>query len=473
MLRVKGLSAVDAQTIKDLLSVANPKRAQARRFAGWASNDIPKYLVGFVPDADDLLIAPGAGAAVWSTLRQLGYLVTFGSPEPTITPFGEYLGELRPEQHEAMDALGSRRQGYVLAPCGSGKTELGIALIHKRGVRALVIVHTQELLHQWKDRIEKRLGFKPALLGGGHKRNADFTSPVIVGTVQWLRANSVVLQTQLADRELVMVDEAHHTPATTFTEVLAKMAPVYRYGLTATDVRADGLTPMLEWWIGPKLAEIKRSSLEAAGSVIRPHLRVIGVGCVLATVDSNEPGDYTRMMKALVEDKDRLRYVCSEIERLSAIYGHHLVLASWSTYAAAITERIVGAELVTGKTPKKQRVDTIRRFQEGQIPVLVATTLADEGLDVTRITDLWLTMPTRSAAKTEQRVGRAARSHPGKMAATVHDFVDVGVVSTRGGEATGRLLVNQFMHRFNAVYKRVCDYDDREIATMRALRRNL
>src|SRR5204863_1265012 len=84
-----------------------------------------------------------------------------------------FRGELRPEQALAADALAAHDTGVLAATTAFGKTVLAAWLIAKRGVNTLVLVHRQQLLEQWVERLSTFLDVPSAAigrLGAGRKR---------------------------------------------------------------------------------------------------------------------------------------------------------------------------------------------------------------------------------------------------------------------------------------------------------------
>jgi superfamily II DNA or RNA helicase len=83
-----------------------------------------------------------------------------------------------------------------------------------------------------------------------------------------------------------------------------------------------------------------------------------------------------------------------------------------------------GSILVYSKMPKKLRREAIEEFKAGNISTMIATSLADEGLDLPNVHTLVMVSGGRSAQKTIQRASRALRRAPGKDHAIIHDFKD-------------------------------------------------
>lgn len=105
-----------------------------------------------------------------------------------------------------------------------------------------------------------------------------------------------------------------------------------------------------------------------------------------------------------------------------------LVLVHSIEHGQMFADAVPEARLVHSKLGARIRRDAIEQFRSGQTPVLVATSLADEGLDVPRASRLVLVSGGRSAAKLEQRAGRVLRPFEGKNGGVIHDFLDRGIL---------------------------------------------
>lgn len=60
-----------------------------------------------------------------------------------------FSGTLRPDQEAAVAAVLKHDDGVLCAPTAFGKTVTAAAIIARRGVNSLVLVHRTELLKQW------------------------------------------------------------------------------------------------------------------------------------------------------------------------------------------------------------------------------------------------------------------------------------------------------------------------------------
>jgi superfamily II DNA or RNA helicase len=329
---------------------------------------------------------------------------------------------LRSYQREAVAAMQRRVQGTILSPCGSGKTQMGVAAIATIQQPALILVHTHDLAEQWRERIAMVIGQTTGIIAGGESR----LEPITVATVQTLSRMEPAALEELGQRfGCVVLDECHHLPCNTFRYVIAHLPGKYRFGLTATPEREDGLTPLLELCIGPRLFEIDQDRLVELGYLERPEVRFLESRF---SFDYDGPEDHHELMAALVEDEERNQLILDRV-LADARAGHTVLILTGRVnhcehLAARIADAGVKAGFLTGSVGKSERRALLEDFREGALPVLVASTVADEGLDVPRLDRIVLAYPGRAKGRLTQRLGRLMRPHPGKAAPVLYDIVD-------------------------------------------------
>jgi superfamily II DNA or RNA helicase len=390
----------------------NPEYLQAERAGRWTGHMDEEIWAGSIWPGGVILPRGLAqhiindGATVDDCTTDL---VCDGSPpDPVVT--------LRDYQFEAVGAAWSSDQGYIVAPCGAGKTTIGLEVIRGRAQKALVLVHTRDLAAQWQGAIKAQLG-------------AWGEANVTVATVQSLWGTAAREPKPLPPHGLLMMDEAHHAPSRCFGEVVGRSTARYRYGLTATPDREDGLGQMLEWTFGACLYTVERSCLLDDGHLIAPRLEMVRTGYKPETV-YNRAGDldWTGIVQQLADDQARTDLVAT-IADGQAHNGHVvLVLTTRVEHAEAVAANLAArgltAHVVTGATPAKQRAARLEDVRAGRVRILIATQLADEGLDLPILDVLVLALPSRAFGRTVQRIGRIMRPAPGKGQPVVYDLVD-------------------------------------------------
>lgn len=415
------------------LTFPNPEYVSRQRM-GRPAHGISETIECIAQDAAGLVRIPrGAVGLLRERLRGIGQevdfedrRVSFSDPGMLLPPLGSVQqAHLRAYQREAVAAMQRHVQGTILSPCGSGKTQMGVAAIGTIRQPALILVHTHDLAEQWRERIAMVLGRTAGIIAGGESR----LEPITVATVQTLSRMEPAALEELGQRfGCVVLDECHHLPCNTFRYVIAHLPGKYRFGLTATPEREDGLTPLLELCIGLQLFEIDQDRLVELGYLERPEVRFIESSF---SFDYNGPEDHHVLMAALVEDEQRNQLILDRV-LADARAGHTvLVLTGRVNHCEHLAARIAGAGVkagfLTGSVGKHERRALLEAFREGALPVLVASTVADEGLDVPRLDRIVLAYPGRAKGRLTQRLGRLMRPHPGKAAPVLYDVVDPNV----------------------------------------------
>ena len=424
------------------LTVPNPKYANALRL-GRPTYNIPETVMLYEIRGNALTLPRGMAEEVWRE-KPSGTTARDKTLKGEPVAFDTSRFALRDYQQKAVNAALSCRwhQGVLVAPCGAGKTEIGMAVIAHLGRPALWITHTLDLAQQAKERAQLRLGLderEVAIISGAHKRCG---SKLTIATVQSLYRMELDELSRTVG--VVIVDECHHVvnnpeQASMFAAVLKCLPARYRFGLTASDTRSDGLSETIFQVLGPRVAVIEPQQLEQI--TITPRVE---------TPRANEsPIDYVRLMRHMATDADRMQTVESIIDRAVTEGSSWLVLAA----SLAILERLheyalslgLAAEFVCGATKKAERTASLSRMKNGQARILFATyQLAKEGLDIPCLDRLVLATPTRNKVIVQQSIGRIQRPAPGKTEALVIDLVD---------EKTPQLMVQYKQRR--TLYKKM------------------
>lgn len=330
---------------------------------------------------------------------------------------------LRDYQREALAAWWrGPREGVIEAPCGAGKTAIGITAVAVCETPCLVLVHTRDLLAQWVDRASA-VGLPAVGIQGGR---GPVEGRMVVATMQtaatWDRAD---LERWGRGFGLVIVDEAHHCPCDTLGGLMYRLPGRWRLGLTATPTREDGLTDWMHGHIGPMVARVDRARLVEAGAVLAPEVVPVRTGW------EPDPGwDYGRMVTAATLDGGRNGRILELVTQLVGEGRRVMVQTERTAHAEVMATRLaeagVPAVAVVGETTAKARRERLAAVDSGAARVLCVTQLGDEGLDLPGLDALVLGVPQRRPGALEQRVGRVARPAPGKAGAWVYDLIDEG-----------------------------------------------
>ena len=357
--------------------------------------------------------------------------------------------ELRSYQKAVLETAVKKGRGIIQIATGGGKTILAAHLIRRLGVRTLFFVHTRELLHQSAGVFEEELGIPIGRLGDGFAELGAVTvvtlqtaagvlgltdSPGAPERPDDLEEGEPERPTALAERRdeiraeilkagLVIFDECHHVPAERAYKIAqATSRASLRFGLSATPWRDDGHDLLLEAALGEKIASTTCSELIGQGYLVRPRITMESVapaGVLGARVPY--PEVYRR---AIVENQSRNRVIATRARDLASKGCSVLILVKQVAHGRLLQELLPEARLAFGSMETALRRSYLDELERKLHLILIATTLADEGLDIPSLDAVILAGGGKSATKAYQRIGRALRPAAGKTQAQITDFFD-------------------------------------------------
>ncbi len=409
-----------------LAAFQNPEfyRAQAMRMSVW---DKPR-IIGCAENFPHHIGLPrGCLDAVKELLRINGVRCEIQDERVDGTPVDvKLVGTLRPDQEDAVAAMLPHNVGVLCAPTAFGKTVTGAAIIARRRVNTLILVHRTELLRQWQERLNAFLGIGKDVVGtiGGGRRRP--TGKIDIAVMQSLsRKGEVDLLVEGYGQ--VIVDECHHVGAVSFDAILKSVKARYVLGLTATPIRRDGQQPIIFMQCGP----IRHTAAPPASA---PHdLEVVPRTLSKPTQLPDNVG-IQYIFRTLAEDQDRTAAIAEETQSSVADGRKVLVLTERTDHLDsiqnALEEQGLKPFVLHGRMSKKQRGKLIAELDA--LPpdtprILLATgRLVGEGFDHPPLDTLILAMPVSWKGTLQQYAGRLHREHAAKTDVRIVDFVDVG-----------------------------------------------
>ena len=408
-----------------LAAFQNPEfyKAQALRLSVWNKPRI----IGCAENFPHHIALPrGCLGAVLDLLEQNGVAAELrderlsGRKVPV-----SFTGTLRKDQKRALRALAKDATGVLCAPTAFGKTVTAAALIARRKVSTLILVHRTALLRQWQERLPSFLDLPKGTLGViGGGRNKP-TGRIDIAVMQ-----SLCRREDLAERldgyGQVIVDECHHLSAFSFETLLRQAKAKYVHGLTATPVRRDGHHPIIFMQCGP----IRHTAAppEAAPDHLEVWPRYRPGPELPSAVGIQE------VFRTLAVDGARNRAIVEDV--LAAYHeGRKVLLLTERTdhlegLKKALEGRIDRCFVLHGRLSRKQRAavfDALAAMDEATPHVLLATgRLVGEGFDHPPLDTLALAMPISWKGTLQQYAGRLHRSHADKQDVRIYDYVDTG-----------------------------------------------
>ena len=403
-------------------------KAQAMRLSTWdkprvisCGEELSHHLGiprGFLPEIHELFKAHGISVRVRDE-RSSGKPIAAG-----------FQGDLRDDQGKAVYQLLRFDEGVLCAPTAFGKTVVAAKLIAERGVNTLILVHRQQLLEQWRERLAVFLDIPLKSIGqlaGG--RDAR-TGIVDVALLQSLQRKGEVKDC-VAEYGHVIADECHHLTAFSFEQVMRQVKARFILGLTATPIRKDGHHPIIFMQCGPI-----RFNISPRDAVVRSPFRHLVRPRNTSFQMPSEPADFTihDAYSALVSSEDRNRQIVADILDAVQQGASPLVLTNRTEHLDRLAGELSEVRHVLilkggmGKKERKAVAERLAAIPDGVPRVLLATgSYIGEGFDDSRLDSLFLTVPISWRGTLQQYVGRLHRIHHGKKVVRVFDYVDARV----------------------------------------------
>ena len=409
-----------------LAAFQNPEfyKAQAMRLSVW---DKPR-VIGCAENYPNHIALPrGCLEAAQTLLRDNGIRCDlrderFVGDAIDIT----FIGTLRLDQEAAVSAMLHHDTGVLSAPTAFGKTIVAAALIARRGVNTLVLVHRTELLKQWQARLQSFLSLGKGGLGtiGGGK--AKPTGKIDIALMQSLSRQNEI-NPLVENYGQVIVDECHHIGAVSFDAILKRVKAKYVLGLTATPIRRDGQQPIIFMQCGPIRYTVAKP--ESAPQDMEVVARTLDT-----QIDLPPHAGIQDVFHQLVNDAIRTAAIATEIELAYRQGRKVLVLTERIAHLEAISVALSGMDFVPfvlhGRMSMKQRealITALYALQPDSPRILLATgKLVGEGFDHPALNTLVLAMPISWKGTLQQYAGRLHRDHVTKTDVRIIDFVDSG-----------------------------------------------
>ena len=329
--------------------------------------------------------------------------------------------ELRDYQQECIREIESSnyRKQLIVLPTGVGKTIIFAYYILKRGCRVLVLVHTEELVYQTRDKI---LMIDPTADVGIVK--AEYNEPdrkIVVGSVPTLRGKRLEEFAKEQDFEIIVTDEAHHANAISYQNIYETLgvdnvaSKRKHLGFTATPMRSDeqSLLDVFEGvsfqrsildFIPRYLAPLKIEVIESAVSIDGVRAGPNDLNCNELSEILNTRRCFEEVLRTYLEKaKDRRSTLifCANIEHSRAL-------------AAFFNSKGVPAGFVDSMMYEVgfDRAETLEKFKSGELKVLTNCAVLTEGCDMPEIDCIFLLKPHKHLGSLIQQVGRGTRKSP-------------------------------------------------------------
>lgn len=428
--RVSSLSPQAIWEIKEALTFDNPSYDPIR------TPDEPTMLTAYEEEGGVLYLPRSFPLAQYAR-KPLVIQDRLSDGEPikittNITP--------EPYQERPITALSSvYNEGVLVAPCGAGKTVMGIKVIANRGRKALVLVMTEFLMTQWAEEILKFTDATIGFIGGGPEFRlrwrydkrvvAPDKADITIATIQTL-TNGV--GTRFASEiGTIIGDEGHHAAARTYMNVMRMFKPRHMYLVTATPRRRDGLERIYYYFVGKIVTEVKQEELRQHKRTVMPKIQFVLTN-LFHHINTGDRYNHAIALRILCASPDRNKMILDLAQKSEEKGRWTLVLSERVKHCLHLANeyKARGGDCcaVVGSVPKDlaalaHHVESMDEAFTHRV-VFATYALVSEGLNQKQLNTLVLATPFSSEARTVQAIGRVARAMEDKTGALVFDLVD-------------------------------------------------
>lgn len=342
--------------------------------------------------------------------------------------------KLRDYQENSLSIAMKNGRGILQLATGAGKTKTASAIVSDYGLNTIFFVHTKFLLGQAKEALEEVLGMEVGQVGDGTVNVKPVTVAMVQTTIRALGGEykpseddldgdssvyeddtnikgheSEIIQ-MLDDSEVVFFDECQFVAAETFYRIANYCSAYYKFGLSATPYRSDKKDMMIEAALGPVIDRINASYLIKRGFLTQPKIHFFNVGRLNANDDRNYQQVYR---EEIVENVQRNSYIVQSTKKLNSRNKSVLILVQQVNHGKLLQAMFrasgMDVEFVYGDDNMAKRDLEVYKLRTKKKLALIATTIADEGLDVPSLDAVILGGGGKSPSKGMQRVGRSIR----------------------------------------------------------------
>ena len=440
---LKAVSAKVLNHLKRIASFKNPEfySKQALRLSTYST---PRIISCFNITDNYLAMPRGCEDAILSFLNENGVKYNIVDETNHGTPISvSFQGKEREEQLAAINALLMHSNGVLHATTAFGKTVTAAAIIARKKVNTLILVHSKSLLAQWHERLTEFLGIDyvepPAPKKRGRRKKfstigcLDSTGNSLHGIVDIALIQSCLdgdsVKPFVENYGMVIVDECHHVSSITFENVLKGVKAHTVYGLTATPIRKDGHQPIIFMQCGPI-----RFSADAKSQIAKQSFeRYLIPRFTSFRSITDDKQSITTLYQLLSEDEIRNTLIVEDVFKAVEAGRTPIILTNRTAHVTMLAEKlrdkVKNVVTLTGTGNAKEKLETLQHLHEisREEPLAIVATgkYVGEGFDYPRLDTLFLALPISWKGLVAQYAGRLHRENEGKKDVRIYDYIDI------------------------------------------------
>ncbi len=332
-------------------------------------------------------------------------------------PWADKPYSLRDYQAEAVSLMENNYRGLINFATGLGKTLTAVYAVRAIGKKALIVVPSKGIARQFQEVMIKSFGkHRVGFYGDGTKKINDITIGIVTSV------NNDIEKFKAADLGLIIIDETHHTAASTFYSIASQLGDVGMiFGLTATDYRQDGKDIFITAGCGPTI--IRRDMVwgVANGWLADPYFIVRKV----ATTGVNYRDDKLKNYKEHILNSSIMKNRIQEDAGKFLAAGKSVLCLVDEVAHGDELSKILGIPFATGNDSQSE--EYVKQLNAGTIPGLIGTkSKISEGTDTVRVDVLIMAQFSAGKGPVIQALGRGLRKYDGKTTCIVLDYIPMG-----------------------------------------------
>ena len=216
----------------------------------------------------------------------------------------------------------------------------------------------------------------------------------------------------------ILLDEVQNASASTFQDFLKQFGCPLKFGFSATPCRnGDYLGyAKIRQFVGSPIIKVETKELLDNGVMAKPHIYLVKNEC-----KEDDYFDYqTAYSKEIVNSERRNSLVKNIVDK----YGSGvLIVVNIVEHGEILQKLIPNSVFISGETPIEDRENYIKEFDEGRLPVLIGSTIMQEGISITHMQAMVLACGGKSNVAILQKIGRSLRFKEGEKETV--DFFDI------------------------------------------------
>jgi superfamily II DNA or RNA helicase len=332
-----------------------------------------------------------------------------------------------PHQQNAIEAALSYHRGIIHIPTSGGKTVVMAALAKLLACTGIILINKITLAAQIRREVSGMLGEPVGFIGSGifepQRINVCMTQTLAgaVGLINDQPINQEIAQI-IKNCKLLILDEAHHSSSNTWYKLTKYCQNAYyRFGLTGTPfMRSAGDDILLVASTGPLIYEVEEQELIRQGLIAQPIIHFYRIDKPINLTDEMSYQDVYQL--GVVSNEQLNKIALENIKALAQQGAQILVLAEHIEHIDSISKGLgkTEHEVLTGTSSQAQRQINIDRFQRGDLQVILASNIFDEGISLHNIDVVIRLGLLKTSIKSKQQVGRGQRNKKNKKQNVVH-----------------------------------------------------